>query len=646
MTNNKILSSNVLPIGITSFVLAASAAAFSAIGYFDGRVKYCDSRVEPCKVFVTLPEYGPSPQQELNPVFITGSGKGKLVAAVVGLLASTIAIASCNSALKRREEIDSDDQRQETEDRNKAAIQSDLRTQIAAIEADAQVKLHTKLTYDAVGEMYVDASPELVEDIVSQRAEARKQAELEAEQEQRSVEQEVKKLEAQQPEVKVPPTPENQEHYIDVGSKVLDKLGTLTQSTILISSPGAGKTTTIGTAWGRMKKRLGDNFHATVIIYKAKDKAAFKGIADEVICFPEQPETAVLAILQFVEDMKLGSSTKTRRLFIDDFLTIWGEVQALYKNKFLTSNNQFTYKKVDGKASVIDWLISQLNAVFLVGRESNNALWISSHSPNVEDLPFVASKGARISGNLLFLARQDPKSGNGNYEVISQNINNHQLISESKQRENLKAVLPGLTELSQQSGEPIILTSHGSNGGWEMGIISDRIRLEYESYRHQWSTPVDKQVNSSTTKFTQVDDKVNPQPQAQPKGELMKSKLRELVEQGATLTEIMKQLWDVTEEDDQRYKLGLEFVRKMASEMGLELPREKLSDMAQALIERLKEKFPSKSTFNIREVNRAFSSWNGQKVSADDLRALLQEIIDITGTGEIDNNTFTYPLDI
>ncbi|MBW4597805.1 MAG: hypothetical protein KME46_34100 [Brasilonema angustatum HA4187-MV1] len=649
MINHRTLSGNALPIGITSFVLAAGAAAFSAIGYFDGRVKYCDHRVEPCKTFVTLTDYAPSPDQRLNQFFIPGNGKGKLVASVLGLLASTIAIASCNAALRKREEIDSDDQLQETEERNKAAIQSDLRTQIAAIEADAQIKLHTKLTYDATAEMYVDASPELVEDIVQQRAEARKQAEIEAEEEERSVEQEVKKLEAQQPEVKIPPTPENSEHYIDVGSKVLDKLGTLTQSSILISSPGAGKTTTIGTAWGRMKKRLGENFHATVIIYKAKDKTAFEGIADEVLCFPEQPETAVLAILQFVEDMKLGSSTKTRRLFIDDFLTIWGEIQALYKNKFLTSNNEFTYKKTDGKASVIDWLISQLNAVFLVGRESNNALWISSHSPNVEDLPFVASKGARISGNLLFLARQDPQTGNGNYEVISQNINNHQLISESKQRETLKALFPGLTELSQQSGEPIILTSHGSNGAWEMGIISDRIREEYEQYRQHWSTPVDNKVDSAQPKSTSVDNKVNPHhpptTQPLPKGELMKSKLRELVGQGAALAEIMKELWNVTEEDDQRYKLGLEFVQKMASELGLELPKGKLSDIAIALIERLKEKFPNSTNFNIRDVNRAFSSWNGKKISADDLRALLQEIIEVTGTGGVDGNTFTHPLD-
>ncbi|MBP5977546.1 hypothetical protein HW132_33760 [Brasilonema sp. CT11] len=215
MTNNKILSANALPIGITSFVLAASAAAFSAIGYFDGRVKYCDTRVEPCKAFVTLKDYAPSPSQQLNPVILSGSGKWKLPAAVLGLLASMIAIASCNSALRRREEIDSDDQLQETEDRNKAAIQSDLRTQMAAIEADAQVKLHTKLTYDAVGEMYVDASPELVEDIVQRRAEARKQVELEAEQEQLEVEQETKRLEAQQPKVDVPPTADNEQHYIE-----------------------------------------------------------------------------------------------------------------------------------------------------------------------------------------------------------------------------------------------------------------------------------------------------------------------------------------------------------------------------------------------------------------------------------------------
>lgn len=125
----------------------------------------------------------------------------------------------------------------------------------------------------------------------------------------------------------------------------------------------------------------------------------------------------------------------------------------------------------------------------------------------------------------------------------------------------------------------------------------------------------------------------------------MKARLKELIGQGATLAEIMEQLWGVTEEDDQRYKYMLEFVQKMASELGLELPKGKLSDMAQALLERLKERFPGKSTFNIREVNRIFSSFNGNRINVDDLRAIMQEIIEVTGKGEIDNNVFIFPTD-
>ncbi|MBR8841110.1 MAG: hypothetical protein DSM106950_45990 [Stigonema ocellatum SAG 48.90 = DSM 106950] len=301
------------------------------------------------------------------------------------------------------------------------------------------------------------------------------------------------------PSNKIAPEDEmvTKDHYLKIGTTALTCLGTLTQSTILISTPGAGKTTTMCTAWGRMRERLGDSFQATAIIYKRDDAKAFEGIA-QVLCFPDNPERAVLNILGFVRNMKEGGNKgTTNRLFIDDFLSIWEEISARFKGKYIDDDGEITVKRTADNFPVIDWLVSQLNAVFLIGRQSDNALWICSHSPNVESLPFVKDKSSRIAANLIFLARQDPKNKNGNYEVIEANISNHHLIANDEKRSQLSKILPELISLSRESGEPIILTSHGQSGGWEMGLVGSEIQQEYEQYRKQWasvSPPKDEAV--------------------------------------------------------------------------------------------------------------------------------------------------------
>ncbi|MBD2770969.1 hypothetical protein [Iningainema tapete] len=531
INHSKILSNNATPIGICSLLISLGAAATSTVGYFDTRVSYCDGRSKPCTPVVTVEQDAVPHEYRKNEQILLGNGLGKTVAALGSMLASTVAIVSLSIAANNRENIDEENSLSSNEHRTRKLIQSDLQIQIAEIEAEAQAKLHRKLTYDATAEMYLDESPELVDDIAQIRIKAEQLAKEEEEREQQEIaEAQTSVLKGEATAIEIPSTT-NKEHYLNIGNTALTKLGTLTQSTIVISTPGAGKTTTIGTAWGRMRQRLGASFHATVIVYKKRDAEAFQTIADEVYCFHENSKRAVETVLKFVDDMKARHEDSiTKRLFIDDFLTIWAEIEALFNGKYLnTTTGEFTTKKTTDTVAVIDWLISQLNAVFLIGRQSNDALWICSHSPNVEALPFVKDKSSRIAANLIFLARQDPNNSNGNYEVIEANINNNHLISNDEKRKELKAVLPGLINLSQQTGEPIILTSHGASGGWELGLIGKNIREEYEQYRDEWeSRCADSKTPAQGTKI--VDFKPN-RPDF---NELLSAIVKSFSEKGAT----------------------------------------------------------------------------------------------------------------
>ena len=570
INHSKILSDNATPIGIVSFIISLGAAAYATVGYFDPRISYCDARSNPCTQVMTLELDAVSPEYRKFETILPGSGLNKVAGAVVAMLSSTLAVGSLSIAANNRENIDEENSLSSNKYRTLKLIQSDLQIQIAEIEAEAQAQLHRKLTCDATAEMYLDESLELVDDIAQMRAKAKQKASEEEEREQQEITETLASALKGEATVIDTDSTANKEHYLNIGNTALTKLGTLTQSTILISTPGAGKTTTIGTAWGRMRQRLGSSFHVTVIVYKKRDSEAFKAIADEVYCFHESPKQAVETVLKFVDDMKSGhEENRVKRLFIDDFLTIWAEIEALFSGKYLnTITKEFTTKKGTDTVAVTDWLISQLNAVFLIGRQSNDALWICSHSPNVEALPFVKDKSSRIAANLIFLARLDPNNSNGNYEVIEANINNNHLISNDEKRNELKTILPGLIMFSKESGEPIILTSHGASGGWELGLISKNIRVEYEQYRAEWESEVHSKSPVQST--TIVDDK----PIRPDFNELLDAIVKSFSEKGATRISRIpsgcnRMRTAITEFDDDRKKDILVYLVERLVQQGL-----------------------------------------------------------------------------
>ncbi|MUH00646.1 hypothetical protein F7734_53610 [Scytonema sp. UIC 10036] len=273
MINHKTLSDNAFSIGVVSLVLALGAAAYATVGYFDTRVKYCDARSSPCTTVIALPSDAAPPSLREQEKFLRGNGIVKTVAAVTSMLASTVAIASFSTALNQRKELDSFNQLLLAESRNKAEIQSDLRTQIAAVEAQAQLDLHKKLTYDATAEMYLDESPELVEDIADARIKAeqlaREELQRESEEQDRAIE--LAKLTANGIDLKDvgEETAETIKHYQEP-EHVLQML--LTAGDVsLVGAKGSGKTTL--TAWLlRERIKMGHliiafNHHAVMTFY-------------------------------------------------------------------------------------------------------------------------------------------------------------------------------------------------------------------------------------------------------------------------------------------------------------------------------------------------------------------------------------------
>lgn len=111
-----------------------------------------------------------------------------------------------------------------------------------------------------------------------------------------------------------------------------------------------------------------------------------------------------------------------------------------------------------------------LNEAWLVGREYNLCLWVSSHSPNIDTLPFCGSRDSRSVGDIIFLAKNNKR------EFLEMSLSNAHLISNAAKRAELKAALDAL----DSGNEPIILAN---NNNWVLGIVPDSIYAEYQTYR-------------------------------------------------------------------------------------------------------------------------------------------------------------------
>ena len=261
---------------------------------------------------------------------------------------------------------------------------------------------------------------------------------------------------------------------------------------VILAAPGAGKTTFLGTAWLRLKRKHGKNFRSLAIVVKKEDVASFRGISNQVLCVKTNPKKAAVEVLKFI-DSAMGSSEKVSRLFLDDYLTAQKYFTAGLKGCYidLETFSTFDTKKEATEAGSTDAVQlkdafeTALNEFWLVGREYNSCLWVSSHSSNVEDLPFMGSSDARSVGDFILLAKDSKR------DFISNALNNQYLIPDNTKRAELRQQLDSIKLDSQ---EPIVLANYDN---WTMGVVPSEVRTEYETLKTSTQDTVIQPVNKT-----------------------------------------------------------------------------------------------------------------------------------------------------
>ncbi|MHC5779645.1 hypothetical protein [Nostoc sp.] len=250
---------------------------------------------------------------------------------------------------------------------------------------------------------------------------------------------------------------------------------------VIIAAPGAGKTTLLGTAWGRLRAKYGDKFQSLSVVVKQSDVAFFKRFATHAIGIKDDPIAAALTIIKFIDaGMKAGKIT---RVFLDDFLTMNLLLDNALRNVWVDPiSYSISDKRELGYVSLAGRLNATLNEAWLAGREYNLCLWVSSHSPNLDALPFCGSRDSRSVGDIIFLAKNNKR------EFIELALSNAHLISNSVKRSELKALLDGL----DSGTEPLILAN---NNNWVLGVVPNSIHAEYQQYREQYLQVVEQKTS-------------------------------------------------------------------------------------------------------------------------------------------------------
>ena len=257
---------------------------------------------------------------------------------------------------------------------------------------------------------------------------------------------------------------------------------------VILAAPGSGKTTFLGSVWLKLKQKYSGNFKSLAIIVKPEDKVTFEKISNKVINAKTQSRKAAVEIIKFVAE-GMRKSSEIRRLFLDDFLTASKYLNAAVKGYQINLETFATYSsKREAEScndfdtiSMKDAYESALNEAWLVGREYNLCLWVSSHSSNIEDLSFITSSSTRSVGDFIFLAKD------GKRDFLEGALKNDSLVPSYDKRVELKQMLGNLKVNSQ---EPIMLANLEN---WILGVVPNSIRAEYESLLSETTN-----VNTST----------------------------------------------------------------------------------------------------------------------------------------------------
>jgi hypothetical protein len=297
------------------------------------------------------------------------------------------------------------------------------------------------------------------------------------------------------------------QNYHQIALNILDALVLPANDKVLggcaiIASPGAGKTTFLGTAWGRLRAKFGDKFQSLAVVVKASDVSFFKKFATQAVGVKDNPIAAALSIIKFIDSGMRGG--KITRIFLDDFLTMNLLLDNALKNVWIDPGSYvISEKKELGLVPLAGHLQATLNEAWLVGREYNLCLWVSSHSPNLDALPFCGSRDSRSVGDIIFLAK------NSKREFIELALSNAHLISSGAKRTELKTLLDGL----DSGDEPLILAN---NNNWVLGVVPNYIYAEYQQYREQSLQVIEQKTSIQSVDTRQQLERLLELPSAEP----------------------------------------------------------------------------------------------------------------------------------
>jgi hypothetical protein len=232
---------------------------------------------------------------------------------------------------------------------------------------------------------------------------------------------------------------------------------------VLLAAPGAGKTTFLKDVWIGLKNTYKEKFSALFVVVKDSDLPVLSEFG-KVISINSNFKQICTTIIDFIEQ-SFQDKNIVSRLFFDDYLTVQQLLNSCLKSCFIdiASHEVFDSKKEakdSGAQELVpayDYLMAKLGQMWLVGREFNSCLYVSSHSINVSDLFFIQSSTTRTVGHFIILARPQSR------EFINLALKNSYLISDKNRREELTSLF------SSDLPEGIIVLSNFNN--WELGVI-------------------------------------------------------------------------------------------------------------------------------------------------------------------------------
>jgi hypothetical protein len=188
------------------------------------------------------------------------------------------------------------------------------------------------------------------------------------------------------------------------------------------------------------------------------------------------------------------------KLILDDYVSQQRQFETVLKDK------KVEYPETSGELNLVkfgDAVDAVLSEITFNGRELCVSAIVSTQSANLTDLPFLSSKSGRASVILMIQALKNTKKKQGNYEVVSQSINNAHLIADDKERQRLRDIFSLAKELSYKHQQPVILTSNSEAGEYILGIVPNLV-TEYEEYERQYSSlePITESEVSEDTGYS------------------------------------------------------------------------------------------------------------------------------------------------